>query len=467
MKLGLVGPSYQERSLPFDAQRTINLYPALDESQQGKEVSALYGTPGLALFNTFGLGPIRGMFSSTNGRAFAVSRSEFYEIFEDGSSTLRGTLNSSFSNVTMEENPTQLAICDGEDIYIFTYGTDAFTTPSLPFTPALTLGYLDGYFVANTTMGQFYISDLYDGSSWNALDFATAEGTPDGLVRVFGALGQLWLLGDRTTEIWYNSADVDFPFARQPGARMETGLAAAHTVVCIDNTIVWLGKNKDGQGTVYRAAGFTPQRISTFAIEYQINKSTDLSGIRAYAYQQDGHLFYCLTGGNLETTLCMDLSTGLWHERAYLEETGLYSTHLATTCVYAFGKHLVGDKTRGNIYEMSLDYLDDAGRPIKATRVFTHLSNEGKPFTINRLQVDFEYGVGTTTGQGEDPVAHLRISRDGARTWGPLHTKRIGKMGQYLTRCEWRRLGITNDIITYEITISDPVRRAICGAYAD
>ena len=48
MKIGLVGPSYQARSLPFNAQRTVNLFPVFDE--QGKETAALYGTPGLKLF---------------------------------------------------------------------------------------------------------------------------------------------------------------------------------------------------------------------------------------------------------------------------------------------------------------------------------------------------------------------------------------------------------------------------------
>ncbi len=64
MKIPLVGPSYQQRSIPFDGQRTINLYPVLD--QQGKEVSALYGTPGLTLFGTAGTGPIRGLFTANH-----------------------------------------------------------------------------------------------------------------------------------------------------------------------------------------------------------------------------------------------------------------------------------------------------------------------------------------------------------------------------------------------------------------
>lgn len=466
MKLGLVGPTYTERSPQFDAQRTINLYPVVDETKKGKEVSALYGTPGLDLQLTCGIGPIRGEFASTNGRAFVVSATQLYEIFEDNTQTLRGTLTSDVGAVTMDENVTQLAICDGEKIYIFNYGTNTFSTPSLAASPALTVTELDGYFIYNTDNGQFYISALADGTSWSALDFATAESSPDGLVRVLKANGQLWLQGSVTTEPWYNSGDLEFPFERVPGAKMQVGVASAYASLEIDNTIIFLGRTKEGQGIVYRASGYVPKRISTFAIEYILNKNSDLSGIRAYAYQEDGHTFCVFTGGNLETSLVYDLSTQQWHERAYLEADGTLSTHKALTCMYAFGKHLVGDKTNGNIYHMSLAYYDDAGDEIRAERIFTHLNNEGQSFSVNEIEVDFEPGVGLITGQGSDPVVWLQISMDGGKTWGPELQANIGKIGAYLSYAKWRRLGITQNQFTARVIITDPVKRAICGAYA-
>lgn len=465
MKLGLVGGSYQERSLPFDAQRTVNLYPVVDETGEGKEVSALYGTPGLISFAEVGIGPIRGVFQSTNGRAFIVSKTELYELFNDGTSTLRGTLTTDITNVSIDENVTQLGICDGTNIYIFTYATNAFVTPTLPFTPALTITQQGGYFIANTNNGQFYISALADGTSWNALDFATAESSPDGLLRVFSCNGQLWLQGDRTTESWVNSGDVDFPFTRIQAARMEVGTAAPHSVVAIDNSMVWLGRTKEGQGIVYRASGYNPQRISTFAIEYLINQIDDLSEVKAWAYQKDGHTFYALSYAPFGTTIVFDIATGLWHERAYLEEDGTYSAHRGGTCMYAFGKHLMGDIITNNIYELSTTAYDDNGRELRAQRTFTHMNNEGKSFSVNTVQIDFEYGVGLVTGQGDDPVVWLEISVDGGRTWGSELLATIGRIGAYKWRAYWNKIGYTENQMTFRVTISDPVKRSICGAY--
>lgn len=464
MKIGLVGATKQAWSLPFDAQRTVNLYPEFD--QDGKEATALYGTPGLSLFATAGNGAIRGLFSAANGRSFAVSGSKLYEIDSGGGATELGSLDQSSGIVSMEENGFQLGICDGTSLYMFTYATDVFakvTDVDLP--SAGTLTFIDGYFViSKVDSGSFYISALYDGTSWDALDFATAESSPDQLVRVFNAVGQLWLLGDKTGEIWSNTGDSSFPFQRIAGAKMEAGCIAPHSVSDLDNSIFWLGQDKDGSGIVYRANGFIPQRISTNPIEIIIQNAPNKDLIRSYTYQEHGHTFYVLTGGGLETTLVYDITTQVWHERAYLNEFGEYEQHLANTHMFAFNKHLVGDRRNGKIYEMDMDFYDDAGDAIKRQRITTHLSDENKRIRLNRLNIDFETGVGLQTGQGEDPLATLYISNDGARTWSNGYTTSIGRVGKYRTKAEWRRLGLF-EVATFKVEISDPVKIAMIGAY--
>jgi hypothetical protein len=89
-----VGPSYTSRSATLDLQRTLNLYPELDESGAGKNVAALYGTPGLRRFATLaGDGPVRGLYTLTNGRCFAVRGNTFYEVYSNGESRQWGTLS--------------------------------------------------------------------------------------------------------------------------------------------------------------------------------------------------------------------------------------------------------------------------------------------------------------------------------------------------------------------------------------
>lgn len=464
MKIGIVGPSYQERSLPFDAQRSVNLYAVYDK--MGKEAAAMYGTPGLALFGTAGVGPIRGEFFSSNGRAFVVSGSKLYEIDTAGTATELGSLNQSSGAVTMAENTVQLAICDGSVLYTLVYSSNTFAEvvdADLP--SAATVISLDSYFIVNQiNAGTFYISNLNDGNNWEALDFSTAESSPDTLERVFTTVGQLWLLGKYTTEIWTNTGDSDFPFERVSNTKIESGILAPNSATEINNNLFWIGSEKRGNGIVYVASGFAPQRVSTHAIEQAIGRATDKANIRGYSYQEAGHTFYVLTDGGLETTLVYDLSTKLWHERSYLNAEGTHEQHLGSTYMYAFGKHILGSRLDGSLYEMKDDYFDDAGDAILRERIYTHLLDEDKRLRYNRLVIGFETGTGVQTGQGSDPLVSLQLSKDGARTWSDSFTAAIGKVGEYKTKVVFRRLGIAEQM-TFRLKISEPVKIAITGSY--
>lgn len=462
MKIGLVGPSYQERSKPFDAQRTINMYPVFD--QQGKEVAALYGTPGLGLLAPVGQGPIRGVFAATNGRAFAVSGSVLYEVDAAGNSTQRGTISGTKGNISIEENGFQLAICDGESLYIFTYADNSFarvTDSDLP--KVATVTFLDGYFVCNeVSSGRFWISALYDGKTWDALDFATAESSPDKLVRVISVIGQLCLLGDISTEWWTNTGDSAFPFERVSGVKPKIGIAAAHTAKEIDNSLFFIGRDDKGTGIVYRTSGFTPKRISTSAVEQALQRAVKLDECCAYSYQQDGHVFYIITGGDLETSWVFDLTAEQWHERAYLNVDGDFERHLGYCGMYAFGKTIIGDRRNGNLYEMSQDIFTDNGEPLAAERIYTHLADEDKPIRFKELRIGVESGVGLI--DGVEPMISMCMSKDGGETWGNWYTTGMGKIGERKRKARFRRLGITEQM-TFRVRITDPVKRAICGSY--
>jgi len=464
MKTGLVGATAQERSVTFDAQRTINLYPVMDKG--GKEVTALYGTPGLLLLTTIGTGPIRGLFHGANGRVFVISGSRLYEIDAAGNAMLRGSLDKNPGIISMEENGIQLGICDGTALYIFTYADNSLvkiTHDVLP--PVGTLTFLDGYFIASRVdSGEFYISSLYDGTHWAALDFASAESSPDDLLRVISGLGQLWLFGRITTEIWTNTGNSSFPFERINGGKMDVGIAAPHTAVCLDSAVFWVGCDERGTGIVYRAGGFTPVRVSTSPIEMMLQKVTDLSSLRAYSYQQDGHVFYILTGSDLETSLVLDLATMQWHERAYLNDQGQFEQHLGCCGVSAFGKYLVGDRLNGNIYILSQDVYDDNGREIASDRIFNHISDEGRLMRFNRLEIALEAGVGRATSPAVDPQIMMRLSKDGGKTWGDWHQTSMGRMGHYKNKVCFRRRGVSNQW-TFHIRITSPVKRALIGGY--
>ncbi len=461
-KIQFVGGAYTERSKTLDAQQCVNLYPVTAQ-QDSKSVIALYGTPGLKRLITLPTSPVRGL-HRWGTYLYAVAGTTLYRGDAYGTATVLGTIAGS-DPVDMADNGTQLVITNGSYGYVW----DGVTLSGISFLAGNGLGFMDGYFISGVPgAGQFQISALYDGTDWDAIDIGSVEGSPDNLVTLLVDHRELWLFGDDSTEIFYNSGDTSFPFRRIDGAFIEYGCAAKHSPAKLANTVFWLSSSDYGAGQVVMASGYQPVIISTPAIDFAIQSYETVSDAIGFAYQQDGHNFYVLTFPTEGKTWVFDATTNLWHERAYrITSTGSLTRWRANCHAHAFGKHIVGDFENGKLYELDLNYYSDDGDPIKSIRSAQHISTDYRNLVHNALQVDMETGVGIDgTGQGDDPVAILEWSDDGGRSWSNEHTAKLGKIGETLSRVIWRRLGVSRDRV-YRLTITDPVKRVIIGARLD
>lgn len=449
--------SHQGRAETTSTQRLINMY-AERTPPDDKTQTNLIGTPGLTLFATVGTGPIFGMHKLGN-LVYVVSNNEVYTLNSAGTSVLLGTIGSVSSKVSMSNNFTQVVIViPGSAGYIATSSTltqiidGDFPTPD-------TVTTLDDFTIVNkNASGQFFSSDQSDASSWAALNFATAEGESDDLVAVFTLRKELWLFGEDTTEVWYNSGVGTFPFKPIQGAFIQRGCAARLSIAKDDNTLFWLGDDK----IFYKAAGYAPQRISTHAIEEQIRQFTTISDATSFVYTEDGHKFICWAFPTEKRNFVYDVATQMWHERGSFEKT----QWKAATFVKAFSKNLVGDFENGKIYELDLDKFTDDGLTIQRTMISPVLYSNTMRGIHDRFRLDMEPGIGLITGQGSDPQAMLQFSDDGGKTFSNEKWETIGKIGEYENQLVWRALGLARSRV-YKVVVSDPVKVNVSGAYID
>jgi hypothetical protein len=463
-----VGPAYAARSSNFDAQRSVNLYPEISGSGDSKSTAMLIGTPGLVLWAALSGATVRGMIVFNPSTLVAVVGGSVYRLDRSGISTGIGSVTNGTTPVSMASNGTVIMVGTGKtDGYFInpTAGTTtAITDPD--FAGAGNVSYLDGFFVWNVPNTQRFQISQNLGTGIDPLDFASAEGAPDLLVASIVDHREIWLLGDNSTEVFYNAGNTDFPFQRVQGAFIETGCAAPYSVAKMDNSIVWLAKDDRGHGTVVRAQGYAPQIISTRAVEYQIAKYASIDDAVGFSYSQDGHLFYVLSFPTGDATWVYDASTQEWHERAWRNTDGTYR-RIRGNCQAEFGgKTLVGDWENGNIYQLDLNTYTDNGTALVRIRQCPHLNQNYFYQFFNRLQVDFETGVGLATGQGSDPQAMLSWSDDGGHNWSSEMISTIGKAGEYKARAVWRRLGKSRDRI-FRVSVSDPVKVIMIGAAVD
>ena len=502
MKTPILGSSYVARSVNAADNRMINLFPEVIP-EGGKEPGFLNRAPGLELLQTIGSGPIRALWAhQTNGADFyVVSGTEVYKMTSTSATPVKLGDVIDGGPVSIADNGTQLFFACNGPSYIYNEATNEFKQiTDVDFPGAVTVGYLDGYFVFNEPNSQrVWVTQLLDGTSIDPLDFASAEGSPDGLVAVNVDHREAWLFGTDSVEVWYNVGGTDFPLQRIQGAFNEIGCVAAFSIAKLDNSLFWLGTDARGQGIVYKANGYTGQRVSTHAIEYAIAQYGNISDALAYTYQQEGHGFYVLTFPSANATWVYDAATQAWHERAGLVN-GAFTRHRSNCQCNFGGETIVGDFENGNIYKYTLDVYSDNNAPQKWLRSWRAIptgQNTLKRTAQHSLQLDAESGVGLngfTTEQvfflvtqaGDnlitengnylatditssviaDPQVMLRWSDDGGHNWSNEHWTSMGGIGRFGQRIMWRRLGMTTRIRdrVYEVSGTDPVKIAIMGA---
>jgi hypothetical protein len=493
---GFVGPSFPAQSAVWDSERSINFYPDIAPPSAGatpKSHGMLVPRPGLKLFAWTPNGPIRGIWAGDN-TMYCVGGETVYSISSTGAATAVGNIPGStgIGPVYFQQNGNQLMLVD----YSVSAPSGAFPgkvflvgsgTISSEFS-GFDLEYFDSFYISLFNGGssdpnyvgagafnQLNTSNSLDGTTWQALNYICKTGSSDLLWKTAVLGGNLFLFGQKTTEIWYDAAGQYFPFARVPGGVINIGLLSPFSMVKFVNTIIFLGCDALGYARVYMMQGTNPVPISTTGVEaflntFVLNGASDLAAYAvAYGYEEAGHVFWCLNmAGNVTYpygwTLCYDLSTGLWHERTSIGAAG-NAAFIPTCCAsapgltgntvanYVGGVYVTsgGFQSGGAIYLQSLAYASDNGVPIYRQRTFPHLADRNHWRAYPSLEISADAGTAEFA---------LAYSNDGGRTY-PLSRPAQGASNDQAQeggfgRYRWLQLGRSRDRV-FQVSCTDSV----------
>jgi len=464
---GFIGPAYMSVSRAINAQRCINLRLELDVAN-GKAPVSLIGLPGYTAVKTdFPAVEVRAYWKASGGRVFVAAGSKVYELFADLTHIERGTLPTAAGLVTFADNGLQLLAVDGVGVLGLTLATNVATNSIANFPPGAThVACVDNTFLANEGGTQrIQYSAVGDGLSWNALDVISAEALPDDVVALVAFGRQIYVQGSSSFQQFWNSGDANRPFVPVEGSTVEVGCIAPASVVKDEVGVYWLGADERGGPRIYKASGGVVAPVSTPAMDAAFIGSNNepayvLEDARGYTFRMDGHVYYVLTFPTSEKTWLYDATTQGWSE--FLEWTaGEWKRHRSNCAIYAFGRQLIGDFANGKLYELSPNVHANDGRPLRALRSTAYLSKDQQQFSVGSIEVVCERGVGLTAGQGSDPQMMLRVSKDGGATWIPEQVRPIGRTGEFRDRSRFTRPCGNARAIVAEISITDPVKRAI------
>jgi hypothetical protein len=504
MRVALKTGAYVARSVIANCQRSVNLYAEANPEDAPVPFS-YYPTPGLrALSSAPTPAAGRGLYRASNGALYAVVGRVLYKVASDWTWRALGTLSGyTLAPVGMADNQTTLFLTAGAGSgYTVDLATDAFLPVSdVAFYGSPRAEYVDGRFVfSKPNTAQFYLSD-FNATTFDPLYFAAKIGASDLLVTAAVVHREIWLIGQRTTEIWINSGGASFPYEIMNGAFIQHGCEAVYSVAQMGDALFWLASDDQGGRVVLRGQGYQTQRVSTHAIETALAGYSTVADAVAYTYQQEGHQFYVLTLPTADKTWCLDIVSGQWHERMWLDGEGREHRHRGISAAYVYGENVVQDWETGQLYAFDLNVYTDNGAPIVRRRGFPHMGLNGQRVYYREFIADMEVGrdpgslfvdpggailgpdVLPDTGLGVDSIpvflgvdmgtayiapskVYLRWSNTRGQSWSNPVESSLGATGDFFKVAQFTRLGMARDRV-FELFWSAPVRTALNGAFVD
>ena len=307
----------------------------------------------------------------------------------------------------------------------------AFTQMTDPdFLGGGSLCYMDTFFIVHNGT-EFAICNANDGTNWNALNFATKEGYSDSIVTTFSDHEEVWLFGQKTTEVWYDTGAA-FALGKVPSGYLETGCGAAASPAKCDEGIFWF----TNKGQVVRAVQYSPQVVSSRRMEWNIAQYERTDDARGWACFYQGRAQYYLSFPSAGVTWVYEPATQKWHRRTSRGATGNYR---ANCCCQFAGQWLVGDYENGLIYQLDANNYQDNDQPIERIWTLPSIEDKGKRVFHSKLELIIDAGVGDP--QNDLPQIALSWSDDGEKTWGNEVWRSPGRIGNYLNKIIYDRLG--------------------------
>lgn len=499
---GFVGSSYTAADPAQDRQQSVNWYVEYSQDGKSKTPTAMLGAPGLNPLFSVSSGPaggeVRGCWVLPGGTsAIVVCGNTVSRVTMTVPATqtsiaqftvlLFATIATNNGQVAIRDNGIggYVMIGDGVNGYLVNLATNALTViADAGFVGPDKIAFIDGWWICNVPGTNRFVTNGPTPYSitFPAAFFALKDTSSDNLVTLMENSRELWNVGERASEVWYNAGGANFSLSRIPGVAPQIGCAAKHSIARLGASLAWLAKSERGENVVIKTDqyGYTP--ISTQAVAAAISSYPLVSDAIAFVYEEEEHLFYQLTFPTADKTWVYDATTSdisgepQWHERASFTSSTGQSHRARANCFMNFQNlRMVGDFVSGYMHQMTRKVFTDAGfnpssglpttEPLICLRRSPTLwSRENrKRLFHSSLQIDFRPGVGLQTGQGSDPQVMIRWSDDAGESFGNEHWVTIGKVGKTKNRAMIRRLGQARDRV-YEARFSDPVQRDVVGA---
>jgi hypothetical protein len=468
-EIDLTGFDLKSISPKLSAMSHINCHYIIDPSLEKNKVLVRF--PGSDRFSHVGDELVRGFYGASNSEGlYVVQGLNVLALTRSGSVKKIGQIGTTVGHVSMADSGRQLMIVDGREGYIvdITVPVDEQTVVKItdadyPKTCTSVIFQMGRFLVNVVGENKFYGSAIFDGFSWDGLDFASAEAYPDNIIRLAnGPSGIIYLFGNQSIEIWVNDGSANFPYSRVSGGVIQTGLMSYESLCNVEDSVIFLGRSASSGKKIFKLSGQSVTDITTAEMTDIIEKLKFHAESTALTFNSNGNPIYQIAFNEIGREFFVDLKTGLWGERKSRNKIGhvwKYGTSFESTQFFC-------SKFDAEIFIINRSHTKDGSFYQDFQFTGRHLSQNEEYFSVNSLQFVVEMGQGTDDDYNKAPKAVLSYSKDGGFSFTPEIQGSMGKLGDYLKRLIWRRLGTANDIV-FRLKVTDQVAVKVISAIID
>lgn len=396
---------------------------------------ALIGRACVRAFTSVGTAPIRGVFAKAgllDGRAFIVANDTAYlvsaggvivmlsgTIAGDGPVEIDGGLDADYNSIIRVATGTALYKYDDSGLSVVDEAIAATST-----------AFWAGYWLYTAADDDAVYRQVPASSTWDPLEFASAEYAPDPNkgVRIVG--DQAALLGASTLEFWYLTGDGSAPMTRSGGQAYDVGCRSIAAAVNCKGTLIFVTDDC----TVVSTEGGAPTLISDNGLAEQI-RGVPAASLSASFFVKDGHPLYILHLGTTATWV-YDLSTQRWTRFSSLGFDYWRPRFFAN-----MGDVVVGsDRNSNALWTLDPDVGTDDGDAVpKEFYAFYDVAEGSAP--LGNIELDCLRGDAPTSDPDDESIMVLQISRDETASWSSPRERGLGVRGSRRNRPRWNGLG--------------------------
>lgn len=464
--------------LGLPAKLNKNVYAERHESDPDRPW-VLLETPGTKVWEAFDDG-LRGIWQ-TDGHAggkILIAAGDTIELFDPATNALASPMTGTIAGTDKGD----LAFTEAEGFGLFngqlyvSSGTAIAAVTDPDFAALLAFAGVSS-FSSVTTIGQrgifsfgsqFGFTEVSDLDNTTALSYYTPESSPDAIVAV-KALGEyVYVFGTKTIEPWTLTGDSSDPLAVQSGMIQQIGCACRDGIVEADNALFFV----DNTFNARRLAAGASQVISPPWLAEELRQYGS-ENIFSMSYASRGHIFvgfWTLSGCHFyDVMTSAQRGEPVWHTRTSGSSL-TWAVLLLVMVGPAQNARVFGRAIFNRFVELSDEFLEDFEEdPVSDTIAISREFSAALTAIPDRVAITSAFlegakGIGTPTGQGENPQVEMCFSKDNGQTWSAWEARPLGAQGAYSTESAWRRLGrVGRQGIIFWFRKTDPVRGAYTG----